>query len=515
MALDPTPLTWLESLSNNSIDSWERLKKVFIDNFQGAITHAGTHHDLAQCKQERNKFLQSHTRRFFNVHATITNISEEDIIDCFYNGITDPGIYRDFGQNRSKTFAGLHDMMHDWSEQEEKMRERFPRRNDSNLRRPNDNRNDKSQRDYSGPSQKRKPDDLIAAVDRPSRGKKTTTQEEFEKLLQKKCPWHPGAKHAAIDCYHLRRTFSNPGGGKKNKKPVDKEPEVDDQGDKSHNAKFQDASKTINIIFGGDGDFGSRREQKLLLREIMSVEPAAPRPLRWSVVPILFSRDDQWTSFSELGKFPLVLDPVVAEVRLTKVLIDGGSGLNLIFASSLRKMGLDLTDMLVPSKSPFYGIIPRNVAHPLGMVFLPVTFGTRENYRTEFIKFEVANFESSYHAILGRPALTKFMAVPHYVYLLLKMPGQSGVLTLRGDLKKSYDCNQEAIQYASTTRVPDASGEVLAAAQQLSQAGLEIPSRKASKSSIQSTGDVALKSIQLQECDSSKTAVIGVGLDEK
>jgi hypothetical protein len=172
---------------------------------------------------------------------------------------------------------------------------------------------------------------------------------------------------------------------------------------------------------------------------------------------------------------------VVAEVRLAKVLIDGGTGLNLIFASTFRKMGLDFTDMLVLSKSPFYGIIPGNTAHPLGTVVLPVTFGTRENYRAEFIKFEVANFESSYHAILGRPALAKFMAVPHYVYLLLKMPGQNGVLTLRGDLKKSYDCNQEAIQYASTTRVPDASGEVLAAAQQLSQAGLEIPSRKASK----------------------------------
>jgi hypothetical protein len=229
----------------------------------------------------------------------------------------------------------------------------------------------------------------------------------------------------------------------------------------------------------------------------MSVEPAVPRPLSWSEVPILFSRDDQWTSFSEPGKFPLVLDPVVAEVKLTRVLIDGGSGLNLIFASSLRKMGLDLTDMLVPSKSPFYGIVLGNAAHPLGMMVLPVTFGTRENYRTEFIKFEVANFESSYHAILGRPALAKFMAVPHYVYLLLEMPGRSGVLTLRGDLKKSYDCNQEAIQYASTARVPDASGEVLAAVQQLSQAGLEMPTRKANKSSIQSTGDVALKTIQL------------------
>jgi endo-1,4-beta-D-glucanase Y len=50
MALDPALLTWLESLSNNSIDSWEQLKKVFIDNFQGVITRTGTRHDIAQCK---------------------------------------------------------------------------------------------------------------------------------------------------------------------------------------------------------------------------------------------------------------------------------------------------------------------------------------------------------------------------------------------------------------------------------------------------------------------------------
>jgi hypothetical protein len=83
-------------------------------------------------------------------------------------------------------------MMHDWSEQEEKMRERFPRCNDNKLRRTSDNHIDKTQRDYSDPSRKRKPDDLIVAVDSPSQGRKTTTQEEFEKILQKKCPWHPG-----------------------------------------------------------------------------------------------------------------------------------------------------------------------------------------------------------------------------------------------------------------------------------------------------------------------------------
>jgi hypothetical protein len=54
--------------------------------------------------------------------------------------------------------------------------------------------------------------------------------------------------------------FSNSGGGKKNKKPADKETEDDDQEDHGRNPKFQDASKTINVIFGGDGDFGSRRD---------------------------------------------------------------------------------------------------------------------------------------------------------------------------------------------------------------------------------------------------------------
>ena len=100
---------------------------------------------------------------------------------------------------------------------------------------------------------------------------------------------------------------------------------------------------------------------------------------------------------------------MVAGSILTRVLIDGGSGLNLIFMSTITKMGLDISDKLKPSKAPFYGIIPGNASFPVRTVVLSVTFGTPDNYRTELIKFEVADFESSYHAILGRPALAKFM----------------------------------------------------------------------------------------------------------
>jgi hypothetical protein len=214
--------------------------------------------------------------------------------------------------------------------------------------------------------------------------------------------------------------------------------------------------------------------QKLTLSEILSVEPATTRPLRYSEVPISFSKDDQWTSFSEPRKFLLILDPVVAGSHLTQVLIDGGSSLNLLFTSTLKKMGLDISKMLTASKLPFNGIVPGNTPTPLGSVVLPATFGTNDNYRTEYIKFEVADFDLSYHAILGRPALAKFMAMPHYVYLLLKMPGKTGVLTLYGDLKKLYDCDQEAIEYATTSRVPETSAEVLAAALKVTNTDMEI-----------------------------------------
>jgi hypothetical protein len=70
----------------------------------------------------------------------------------------------------------------------------------------------------------------------------------------------------------------------------------------------------------------------------------------------------------------------------------------------LKKMKLDITHMLTKSNTPFYGIVPGNAAIPLGSVVLPVTFGASlDNYRTEYIKFEVVDFETSYHAILGRP----------------------------------------------------------------------------------------------------------------
>jgi hypothetical protein len=188
----------------------------------------------------------------------------------------------------------------------------------------------------------------------------------FKDLLKEKCPWHLNGNHTTEQCYQLRHALK---GTPEPPHPHDKKGKKKNDGD---NNDFQEPDKTVNVLFGG---LPSRREQKATRREVMSIEPAVLTPLRWSEVPITFSRANQWTSFSEPGRFPLVLMPVVAGSKLNKVLIDGGSGLNVLFTKTLKKMKLDITHMLTKSNTPFYSIVPGNAAIPLGSVVLPVTFG--------------------------------------------------------------------------------------------------------------------------------------------
>jgi hypothetical protein len=182
----------------------------------------------------------------------------------------------------------------------------------------------------------------------------------------------------------------------------------------------------------------------------------------------------------------------------------------------MKKMKLDITDMLTKSTSPFYGIVPGNAAIPLGSVLLPATFGeTRENYRTEYIKFEVTDFETSYHAILGRPAIAKFMVIHHYTYLVLKMQNPARLFMLKGDLKISFDCDTEAVELAATNQVPNAMMEIFAASKRLAPTELEIPEKTDTANKPQSLEEVQVETIDLRTGDISKTTMIGAGLDPK
>jgi hypothetical protein len=100
------------------------------------------------------------------------------------------------------------------------------------------------------------------------------------------------------------------------------------------------------------------------------------------------------------------------------------------------------------------------------------------------IQFEVADFETSYNAFLGWPTLSKFMAIPHYAYLVLKMPGPHGVISIRADGKRAFGCNKES--YETADRLT-ASTELQELKQALAESSLDsvMSEAKTSKTSIQ------------------------------
>ena len=105
----------------------------------------------------------------------------------------------------------------------------------------------------------------------------------------------------------------------------------------------------------------------------------------------------------------MLCTPTICNVAITKTLIDGGAGLNML---SVEAFGLPHVphERLHPTK-PFSGV-GGGSASPLGQIRLPVTFGTRDNYRIEPIDFDIARMGLPYNAILGYPSLAQFMAAP-------------------------------------------------------------------------------------------------------
>jgi hypothetical protein len=101
---------------------------------------------------------------------------------------------------------------------------------------------------------------------------------------------------------------------------------------------------------------------------------AVPTWLRWSQTTITFDQEDHPDRVPHPGRYPLIVSPIVGTTCLTKVLMDGGSGLNILYTSTLDRMGIPWSN-LRPSKVPFYGIVPGKEAVPLGHIRLNVTFG--------------------------------------------------------------------------------------------------------------------------------------------
>ena len=120
----------------------------------------------------------------------------------------------------------------------------------------------------------------------------------------------------------------------------------------------------------------------------------------------------------------------------------------------------------------------------------------------------MVGFKGTYHAILGRPCYAKFMAVPNYTYLKLKMPGPNGVITVKSTYEHAYDCDVECIEYA------EAIVEAEALIVNLDQLGSEVPDSKRHAGTFEPTETVKLIPVD-PNCSNGRTLRVSATLDSK
>jgi hypothetical protein len=175
-------------------------------------------------------------------------------------------------------------------------------------------------------------------------------------MLKKPCPHHKtSVNHTLEQCDMLKRFYG---------RATAKDDEAKKDGGDGDAGGFP-AVENVFLIFGGPTVDMSSRQRKRERHEVLAAEKAPPSFLDWSEDAITFSREDHPNRIPNPGQYPLVVDPIIGNARFSKVLMDGGSSLNILYVHTLHLLGIGL-DQLRPRTTSFNGVARASASSPSG-----------------------------------------------------------------------------------------------------------------------------------------------------
>jgi hypothetical protein len=372
---------WLEHLPPAQISSWDDLVKAFAGKFQGTYVCPGNSWDLRSCCQQLGESLRDYIRRFSKQRTELPNITDSDVIGAFLACTTCRDLVSKLGRKTPTRASELMDIATKFASGQEAVeailwkdkqpqgcqQEDVPEASAQRGTKKKAKKNSQAKRDAADA-------DLVTATEHRHPRKPPGGANLFDKMLKESCPYHQGpVKHTLEECVMLRRYFHKAGPPAEGGRGLDNDKK---EGNKAE--EFPEVHDCF-MIYGGQVANASARHRKQERREVCSVKVAALVYLDWSDKPITFDQGDHPDRVPSPGKYSLVVDPVIGNVRLNKVLMDGGSSLNIIYAETLGLLQIDLSTIQAGAV-PFHGIIPGKRVQPLGQLDLPVCFGTPSNF---------------------------------------------------------------------------------------------------------------------------------------
>jgi hypothetical protein len=376
IVLGQEALQWLRHLPRHYIDDWSDFSQRFIANFQSLSDKPAQPCDLKSIRCRGDETLRSYLKRFQTMRNRILEVAEAAVIEDFYRGSNDSAFVRAILQKVLTTSEQLFREADLYITADERAQDliRGAKPAPSAPRRDANQQPDKHW--------EKRPHEEVHAAGPPisrARGAPRGGERTLDDILDAQCPYHKDMRHTLRNCRDFKHSVRNdrlfqplppppPRGGPS-------EPRRPQRQEGGGGGAFSRVDGEVNVIFGGHGSQENKRQQKLNDRQILVATTSAPAPYRWSECPITFTRADQWLNFDHPGKYPLLVDPVFRESKVKKVLVDGGSNINVTFPWTLLGLGVALKE-LHESDTPFFGIVSTKGEYPLGHIYMPVTFGT-------------------------------------------------------------------------------------------------------------------------------------------
>ncbi|CAO2209941.1 unnamed protein product [Urochloa humidicola] len=232
---------WLGGLPRDSIDSWERLTELFTSNYHGTWERHSSKRLLGQLRQRKNETLRKFIQRFSKKRNSIPFVDERDVITAFQRGIANGVLINRWTHRPPRTVNEMFAVANSWADGEEAEKEQLDefrrrweeesrsrsRRVDRDRAEYDDRREDAHGEARRGHKSKNEVD-MVAAID-SANGQPNgwISPEEFQKMLDMKCPYHKNHKHSARDCFTLRRAFRTGGNRPPQNKKDDRPPRRD------------------------------------------------------------------------------------------------------------------------------------------------------------------------------------------------------------------------------------------------------------------------------------------------